>query len=851
MNIKPFESKHGFDANNNKLINLADPTNPNDGINLSHFEKYKNVISYDSSKGYEKGFVTLHDGKLYYSLESIPEPAGNFNPSKWNLILSPPRWNKLKPDTKTYQISSSEYLLVDTSLNELLINLPITPFEGDTIYVIDVGGNVGYQKLTLKSNRRNIKVNDTNEDGNTDSFIISTPNSYNIIIYINGFWVVKTLKDDISSNTKIINGSESYDSQSNERVINFSDTQELFTLKLPSFANNGDQIKYESITKNNTYIKVIFDDKNLTGKVNNKREDIIPTYRNITFTYNAESRGWLSTSDSKPTNINYISSKEYNISLNEEVSLIGLEDQVVFLPKNPYKNDIIKIGLSYKKFDSNVTINGNGLNILHDVNRLGLSSATNYIKDPSLTKKETLVLNSKTIDLRIESIILLFNGEDWVVHSSTSKSVIVNPTNPEIPGIIPLVNDTDITANVMTADNVAITPSQLQKRQSTELRKGIASIATQSEVNLGSTDEKIVTPKKLLAMKSSETQQGSAKLATQKIVDEGIDHTTIVTPKTLDNKLPNEDGKRGVVTYVDTKIPKGGSGRNSSGEGIYDSTDAIKVVTPKSLHQLISNENNIGLVFRATETEVMNGVADTPNEPKFVSPALLHKRTATTSRTGIAKLTSNTTIEDKSNTTDIVTPSTLYHVIDNKQTILGEKTFNDAIKFNIDRLKKVTGYANYTLCPKHNEYSPELLKELDLVPSNATSYEINDGEIKWLTDGEPDILNIYFYEINTVVYEAVTTIHEKLMSNGKYYIRHRVISPTSNSNTGWDMVYTTLNKPLPKEIGAIDKDDIIIGNVQVRESLDIIVDEENILRIYPDKDLKKVGFAWISPKSKE
>lgn len=1007
MHGKHFESKYGFNANDQQLINLADPTNPKDGVNLQFFDRYKSVVTYDPKIGYEKHFIVLFEDKLFYALDNIPKPAGNFNPTKWKLVLSPPSWTSLNPTIPSYQVKSSEYILFDTSKQDTQILLPITPAEGETIYLIDIGGNVGYNKLNVKSNRRNIKSYVDSSNENVDNFDITVPYSFNILIFINGFWLHQSFIDEKQTTINLHSTTTEFRSQSGEVIKNYNDNiTQPFKLTLPNHARHGDSIYYQSITKNNTFLEVNFDPSNLTGKINNNTTQLFTTKDDLTFTYNGVNRGWVSTTSSKIEDIVYVNNAEYTMSFNESIVLSGAGKQTIKLPTFPVKNSRVKLYTQYIRKSSEVIIDGNGKNITWDKGRLGLVSADVYNGNPVLTKNTPTVTINNASDMRIGSIEFIYDGTNWLVLETTIRNVATNPKNPEIKGNIALVNDTEILANVMTNDNVAITPSQLQKRQSTELRMGIASIATQDEVNKGTGDTKIVTPQKLQATKASETQNGLALIASQNEVNTGTNHTKIVTPKTLDNKLPNESGKKGVVSLVNTTNVTGGSGRNVAGTGIYNFNDGTLVTTPKSLHQLVSDHNNIGLVFKATTNEVLTGVADNPKEPLFVSPftlsqrvatesrtgilalatldevkkglddtkavtpkklqdtkattsqsgvislatqsevdtgtnntkavtpltlnkklpnengklgvvslvnttdvkggvdrdtpgtgifnsiddklvvtpkslhqlvsdenniglvykatlnevltspkddikkplfitpELLSKRTATSSRTGIAKLTTNSTILTKTNSTDIVVPSTLHSILDADRDIEGSKTFKNAIKFHENSLN-TDGYSYHSFDLSNTSLLTRIETWLKPVPINAKKYTINDGgTIIWESDGTPSYKGVYFYERM----KHGNTLFEKLHIDGRQFQRTSTILNDNLINKGWDMLYSIHNKPTPKEINAIDVNDIIVGEVQVKDYLDFIVNDGERLRIYPDKEEKKVGFAWLTVK---
>ncbi len=76
-------------------------------------------------------------------------------------------------------------------------------------------------------------------------------------------------------------------------------------------------------------------------------------------------------------------------------------------------------------------------------------------------------------------------------------------------------------------------------KQATELKMGIAKIATQMQANSDSDDACIITPKKLSGRTANENRNGLAKIATQIETIEGVDDSKIVTPAKLQYKLDN------------------------------------------------------------------------------------------------------------------------------------------------------------------------------------------------------------------------------------------------------------------------------------------------------------------------
>ena len=89
--------------------------------------------------------------------------------------------------------------------------------------------------------------------------------------------------------------------------------------------------------------------------------------------------------------------------------------------------------------------------------------------------------------------------------------------------------------NPTTLSGYGITDAVPSSQLATEAVKGIAQIATQAEVNVGTDDTKFVTAKKLMAWvkQASETVLGMMKVATQAQTNAGTADDVAITPKKL------------------------------------------------------------------------------------------------------------------------------------------------------------------------------------------------------------------------------------------------------------------------------------------------------------------------------
>lgn len=1051
METKKFESKFGFNANNETLVNLGNPVDEKDGVNKWHYDYFKGVLGYDQKRGYPSGSLVIYDNELFISLSEIAVPSGNFNKEKWGSVKNPPSWRKIDKTQTELSLKSSDYIVVDTSLNQLKINLPTIPHEGQSVFIYDVGGNVGYKKLEISSNKRNINLAEVDNGEYQTSVNLTSPNSIWSLTFINGLWMVRTYHDSITSNKSVKPNSGEYYTQSGD-VVKFygQPSQTPLNLNLPIYANHGDMIKFISVGRANTFINVNIN-KDASSKIDGLKTVLLSTYKDLCFIYDSTSMNWNSVKSVKDREV-VVTSSSYKMMLNQDVFVqnnsITETDINLTLPESPSKFERVELFFPNVSKFINLTIVSPKEKIYYDSNNFGaVSSSTHY------TQKTVEVQEIKfnPDDVRLVGLQFIFDGVRWTIGKCDYFVYKTDPKTPQYQGLIALVNDSEIIADVMTNGNVAITPSQLQKRYSTEKRYGLSKIATQDEVLKGVDDTKFITPLKLHETKSSESQQGVAKIASQNEVDLGKDHTKIVSPLTLDMKLPNETGKRGVVSLVSSTNVSEGADRQKNGKGIYDKTDSKLVVTPKTLSQLIASEISMGISYKATVDEVLNGVADEPKKPLFVSPFTLSSRVATTERTGLAKLTSKTTVLDVNNSTDIVNPSTLHsvqathdlkglakfwdsskvtplgttdnglsnvkeadsdmkivsqnslndilsfylpktatasnsekvggngvdnlfllnrsHVIKTKQTIntlvgvdltYDKSSFKESkidkvivggtslvhgetlkivsnstgelsdlslsnlnvVKMNLSNGSEISGTVdssklgfggiktsdllvrkeNFDLFKYHNgnkkeyaivdtenmkrtiggsfaslvddntfknvnsytkpvKFSALANRSLDgyiyhifeansaditnnntwlmLPPTNVKSYSVVNGSVVYVPDGVAKYDKDYIYES----FRSKNQIHERLSVGDKKYTRCTDI--TTNKNNGWDMVYTVLNKPTPLEINAVDRDELLVGSIQVKDYLDIVVDENNTFRIKPDKDAKKVIYAWL------
>lgn len=79
-NAKPFQGRLGFDANNNKIINVAAPTALGDGVNYGAMT----VPAHTSTRSYPVGFIVEYNNVVYKAKTALAAKA--FNAADWTAI---------------------------------------------------------------------------------------------------------------------------------------------------------------------------------------------------------------------------------------------------------------------------------------------------------------------------------------------------------------------------------------------------------------------------------------------------------------------------------------------------------------------------------------------------------------------------------------------------------------------------------------------------------------------------------------------------------------------------------------------------------------------------------------------
>lgn len=131
---RPFKGRLGFDANNDKVVNLADPTVDQDGVNKRWFVANNSVQTFDPSRTYPAGFVVEYSDRLFKSKTAIA--SGTFNQNNWTEIHAFGRWLRV---VSGYVAEPGDNLYVSTQAGSVTITLPTPAEDGDIVTILDEG----------------------------------------------------------------------------------------------------------------------------------------------------------------------------------------------------------------------------------------------------------------------------------------------------------------------------------------------------------------------------------------------------------------------------------------------------------------------------------------------------------------------------------------------------------------------------------------------------------------------------------------------------------------------------------------------------------------------------------------
>jgi hypothetical protein len=190
---KPFKGRLGFDANNDKVVNVADPSQAQDAVNQRYFIANNTTPTFDSTRSYPAGFIVEYSDRLYKAKASIGQ--GSFDLEKWTEIHAFGRWLRV---TANYAAEPGDNLVVSTATASVTVTLPLPAEDGDIVTILDEG--------SAKTNPiiLNAGTNTINGSGSTYNI-----NSQDIVqlIYVGGTWKVfreeKSTFQYITANTTV------------------------------------------------------------------------------------------------------------------------------------------------------------------------------------------------------------------------------------------------------------------------------------------------------------------------------------------------------------------------------------------------------------------------------------------------------------------------------------------------------------------------------------------------------------------------------------------------------------------------------------------------------------------------
>ncbi|XAO14083.1 long tail fiber [Escherichia phage JM10] len=671
---RKFRAEDGLDAGGDKIVNvaLADRTVGTDGVNVDFLVQENTVQVYDSTRGYNKGFVVLYDNRLYQAINDIVSPSGAFNLLQWRAVRTDAQW--ITVASGTYQLSSGESISVNTGAgNDMVFTLPNTPVDGDTVVLADIGGRTGTVKVQINASVQSI-LNFRGEQVRT--VLMTRPRSQLLFVFSNRLWQMYII--DYGKESITVTPATPYQAQANDFIVRRFTSAAPINITLPRNANNGDIIHLVDLDKLNPLYHTIvktFDDTTSIGEVGTH----IAEGRNDSdafFVFDAANSLWRIREGDQKSRLRIIRA-DSNIRPNEEVLIFGTNNATtgtinLTLPSGILSGDTVKISMNYMRKGQTVKIKAaEGDTIASSVALLQFPKRSEYPPDAQWVSVTELEFNGTTSYVPVLELAYI---EDtvagtryWVVQQNVPTVERVDAgtdaTRARL-GVIALA--TQAQANVdlenTPAKEVAITPETLANRTATETRRGIAKIATTAQVNQDSTatfvDDTIVTPKKLNERTATETRRGLAEIATQAETDAGTDDTTIITPKKLQARQGSET-LSGIVKYVSTASATPAATRGTAGTNVYNKDTTTLTISPKALDQYKATSTQQGATILALESEVIAGQSQAGYSHAVVTPETLHKKTSTDGRIGLIEIATQEETNAGTDYTRAVTPKTL------------------------------------------------------------------------------------------------------------------------------------------------------------------------------------------------
>lgn len=243
-----YKSSGGFDANGQKVTNLADATNPLDAMNLRTFDAKNTVQPYAQAKTYNPDFLVEFSGQIW---KCIGTTTGQFDKTKWTAIRGTENWIRI---TGPYTAVAMDTLYVDTTAAPIAIALPASPKSGDYVRFIDAG-NADQNQITIAPNGSTI-------DGVAGNSVIVRANSQITAIYLGGTWV--TTLDLLINRVRFLTTSSNLTANVMYTLL----VSASFNVTLPSNPKKGDWVSLTDQlgTVGSNPITVLASDKQINGQ---------------------------------------------------------------------------------------------------------------------------------------------------------------------------------------------------------------------------------------------------------------------------------------------------------------------------------------------------------------------------------------------------------------------------------------------------------------------------------------------------------------------------------------------------------------------------------------------------------
>lgn len=671
---RSFRSTFGLDAGGEKVINVAtaDKNILSDGVNVDFFKKYNTIQPYTTDRGYDQYFAVIFERRVWYALEEIPSPAGNFDSTKWQSLRVDPKWvyiNNTHVDGQLLEAGS--YNMADNRFNNLTFLLPANPQPGDTVVVKDVGGQPGVNNLYFKSaGLAKFAVYGIQQV----DFRITVPYSQVLFIYkeVRNEWVVN-IDADVEQSHFVQSSEGVFQLQSGFKTWRHTALGPI-TMQLPRYANDGDFIQTFDIDGlnaiNHTTLQVHPASEH---KINNGLTSIESrTSGSGYFVFEASSQSWKIWDGDQRTRIRVVQNDDDLLPFDHVLVAgdpnLASQSVTLTLPTDIALGDRVCISLDYMRKGQTCTIkvkDDSSDVILGDKAQFQFQKRSEYPAVGEWPTSPSVTFSADTD--YVPYIELVYARVDssqvaWVIAVVVPKVERVDPTRRARLGVAALATQAEVNKNLEDTpnDETIVTPKTLANKTATETRRGIARVATTSEVNQNTTasfdDDTIITPKKLNERTATETRRGVAEIATQSEANGSSDDTTIVTPLKLHNRTATTT-RTGIIALVDNNGTPGAD-RGTPGTHIYNFNDELKAVTPGTLDDMNATETAKGLAFEATLNEVLNGAQDA-GRPLFVTPYKLGQRKATETNHGMTEIATQVEVNTGTDDFRYVTPKTL------------------------------------------------------------------------------------------------------------------------------------------------------------------------------------------------